>query len=286
MPGSTPYIKVLDFEQTLTELTSMLDTLRQERDDLEIALTTAIEHGDAIESQLELANRQLQNEVRERLTIERQLRDLVTTITQKSRDLEVVLQTITEHADEIDLHWLARYMESETVARHDPLTGLANRRLLDETIAKEWTRARREGHTLALLMCDMDHFKTYNDHYGHSAGDDCLQRIAGILREVAHREGDLVARYGGEEFVVVLPNTELEGARAVAERIRSALAAAALPHAGSPLGVITVSIGVVARSPLDGDSGDTLFAEADRLLYVAKQKGRDNIVCADHDAPQ
>lgn len=283
MSGSDPYIKVLDLEQTLAELTAMVDALQQERDDLEIALTTAIEHGDAIESQLELANRQLQNEVRERLTVEKQLRDLVATITQKSRDLEVVLQTITEHADQIDLQWLARYIESESIARQDSLTGLANRRMLDECIAKEWARARRECHALALLMCDIDHFKAYNDHYGHSAGDGCLQRIADILRDVVHREGDLVARYGGEEFVVLLPNTELDGARLVAEHLRAALAAAALPHAGSPLGgVITVSIGVAAHRP-EGDNDGTLFAEADRLLYLAKQQGRNRIVCADTD---
>ncbi|HRP96373.1 MAG TPA: diguanylate cyclase [Rhodocyclaceae bacterium] len=285
MSGSDPYIKVLDLEQTLAELTAMVDALQQERNDLEIALTTAIEHGDAIESQLAMANRQLQNEVRERLTAERQLRDLVATITQKSRDLEVVLQTITEHADQIDLHWLARYIESESSARQDSLTGLANRRMLDESIASEWSRTRRERHALAMLMCDIDYFKAYNDHYGHSAGDACLQRIAAILRDMVRREGDLVARYGGEEFVVLLPNTELAGARRIAENIRGALAAAALPHAGSPLGVITVSIGVAAHRP-DGDDDGALFAEADRLLYLAKQQGRNRIVALDTSGPR
>ncbi|MFW5453441.1 diguanylate cyclase [Thioalkalivibrio sulfidiphilus] len=283
MSGSTPYIKVLDIEQTLTELNEMVSRLRQERDDLEIALTTAVEHGDAIEEQLETANRQLQNEVRERRTIEKQLRDLVATITQKSRDLEVVLQTITEHADQIDLHWLQRYIESETSARQDPLTGLANRRMLDEAMEREWSRARRQGQPLAMLMCDVDHFKPYNDRYGHQAGDECLCRLAELFQDLLHREGDLVARYGGEEFVVLLPNTDEIGALRVAQGIQDALRNLDLGHEDTPQGRLTLSIGLAALVP-DHDDRSTLLAEVDRRLYLAKQQGRDRIVhAADHN---
>ncbi|THF63454.1 GGDEF domain-containing protein [Pseudothauera rhizosphaerae] len=276
MPGPAPYVKVLDIEQTLAELQEMVDHLQQERNDLEIALTTAIEHGDAIESQLETANRQLQQEVRERLTVERQLRDLVATITQKSRDLEVVLQTITEHADQIDLQWLGRYIEAENDARQDSLTGLANRRMLDEAIAREWKRARREQQPLCMLVCDVDHFKDYNDRYGHPAGDDCLRALSELLRGVLRREGDLAARYGGEEFVLLLPNTDLAGGRLVANHIMERLSGTPLLHEGSPFGVLTLSIGVAACLPQDDDQG-TLFAETDRLLYLAKQQGRNRI---------
>ncbi len=276
MSGQSPYVKVLDIEQTLAELQAMVDQLQQERSDLEIALTTAIEHGDAIESQLEMANRQLQNEVRERLAVERQLRDLVTTITQKSRDLEVVLQTITEHSDQIDLQWLGRYIEAEHTARIDSLTGLANRRKLDETIDSEWARARRNRQSLAMLVCDVDYFKNYNDLYGHQHGDLCLQQLAAILTAALHRDGDLAARYGGEEFVIVLPNTDACGARQLAEGLQEALRRAAIPHEASPYWQLTMSIGVAACIP-DGSDPGTLFAEADRLLYLAKQRGRNQI---------
>ena len=277
-PVNTPYVKVLDLEQTLSGLTEMVDLLRTERDDLEIALTTAIEHGDAIESQLATANVQLQKEVLERRNVEKQLRLLVATITEKSRDLELVLQTITEHADQIDMEWLKRYIESESAARHDSLTGLANRRMLDEAIASEWARGRRESRPVAMLMCDVDHFKEYNDLHGHRAGDECLRRIADVLGGALHRKGDLAARYGGEEFIVLLPNTDREGARAIAANIQRALAHEAIEHGNSPLGAhITLSIGVSAMVPENGDEGP-LFAEVDRLLYQAKQQGRNRIV--------
>jgi diguanylate cyclase (GGDEF)-like protein len=277
MSSSTPYVKVLDIEQSLAELSATVDRLRQERDDLEIALTTAVEHGDAIEQQLETANRQLQAEVRERRLIEKQLRDLVTTITQKSRDLEVVLQTITEHADQIDLHWLQRYIESESAARQDALTGLANRRMLDEAMEREWSRARRQQQSLGMVLCDVDYFKPYNDRYGHQAGDHCLQRLAGLLQGVLRREGDLVARYGGEEFILLLPNTDEAGAMQVALGIQQTLAEQDLRHENSPLGRITFSMGVAAMIP-DNDDEGLLFAEVDRRLYLAKQQGRNRIV--------
>ncbi len=279
MPGTDPYVKVLDIEQTLADLNRAMDQLRRERDDLEIALTTAVEHGDAIEAQLELANRQLQREVRERRAIEVQLRQLVATISQKSRDLEVVLQTITEHSDQMDLHWLDRYRQSEDSARRDPLTGLANRRLLDERIVDEWARARRQRQWLAMLLCDVDHFKTYNDLHGHQAGDVCLKRIAETLCQELHRQSDLIARYGGEEFVLLLPDTDEVGAQRVAESIQRAFEQAALPHENSPHGRITLSIGAAAMIPDEDDEG-ALFAEVDRRLYLAKQQGRNLIVAS------
>lgn len=280
MDVNDPYVKVLDIDQTLAALNHTVDQLRQERDDLEIALTTAVEHGDAIESQLELANRQLQREVTERRAIEKQLRNLVATISQKSRDLEVVLQTITEHSDQMDLQWLGRYIESESIARSDPLTGLANRRMLDESMAREWSRARRQRQSVGMLLCDVDFFKSFNDRHGHQAGDACLVRIAETLKQKLHREGDLIARYGGEEFVLLLPDTDPVGAVRVANSIQDAFEQLAIPHEDSPWGRITLSIGAAAIMP-NHENESALFSDVDRRLYKAKQQGRNRVVAAD-----
>ena len=278
MSDNASFSKVLDIEQTLSELTATVDRLQQERNDLEIALTTAVEHGDAIESQLEMANRQLQSEVQERRNVEKQLRYLVNTISQKSRDLEMVLHTITEHSDQLDLHWLDRYVESEAAAKQDALTGLSNRRMLDTAIAAEWARMRRERKPLAMIMCDIDYFKEYNDLYGHPAGDEALRDIAQMLRDTVHRGGDVVARYGGEEFLILLPDTDLSGALKVAEAIQARVAEHTLIHEGSPFdNRLTLSMGAAATVP-EHDDDSTLFAEVDRLLYQAKQQGRNRIV--------
>jgi diguanylate cyclase (GGDEF)-like protein len=164
------------------------------------------------------------------------------------------------------------------LANTDKLTGLANRRLFDDRLEQEFRRARRAGTPLSLMMIDLDYFKQFNDHYGHPAGDACLRSAAGVLSSLIVRAGDLAARYGGEEFVVLLPSTSGTGAVAVAERIRASLQALQLPHAHSPLGVLTASLGVAA---IDGHSFATageLIEEADRNLYIAKRDGK-NAVC-------
>ena len=138
----------------------------------------------------------------------------------------------------------------------------------------------REQLPLALIMVDIDHFKAYNDVYGHQAGDDCLRRVAGILRSAIHRPADLVARYGGEEFAIVLPNTDVEGAETVAEKIRSLVHRAKLPHQGSPVGqFITLSLGVTVMLPHPLKVPDDLVKFADQALYEAKATGRDRVVC-------
>ncbi len=244
---------------------------------LNIALQTAIEHGDAIEDQLGLANRQLQTELRQRRCTEKKLRDLVDAISRKSQDLELLVKTITEHSDTVEDHWLNRYEESAVTARTDALTGIANRRMLDETLAREWARARRHGEPLAMLVCDIDYFKLYNDHYGHQAGDGCLMEVARVLARHASRESDLAARYGGEEFVVLLPATSEEGATLVGQSIQKTVHRLMLPHEESPYGVVTLSVGVTALVP-DHDDESLLFAEGDRRLYLAKQRGRNRVV--------
>ena len=156
----------------------------------------------------------------------------------------------------------------------DGLTGIANRRRFDEVLASEWSRAARSGQPLALVMLDLDFFKPYNDHYGHLAGDDCLRHVARVLAEHLHRGGDLVARYGGEEFVLLASVRDAADALHIAEAARLALAGLALPHAASPFGVVTASLGVALRVPAVGEATDLLVQQADRALYQAKAQGR------------
>ena len=167
-----------------------------------------------------------------------------------------------------------------TLSTTDSLTGLANRRKFDEVWQTEWQRSIRQGTPLAAIMLDVDFFKRYNDHYGHQAGDACLQQVARILSGGIHRAGELMARYGGEEFVLVLPCTDLAHAQHSAERIRAAVEAAAIAHADSPLGpVVTVSVGLAADIPRIGTPPEHLLRAADAALYEAKAQGR-NCVAA------
>jgi diguanylate cyclase (GGDEF)-like protein len=166
----------------------------------------------------------------------------------------------------------------ERLATRDGLTGIANRRSFDEKLSNEWKRERRDLRTLSLLMIDVDHFKRYNDTYGHQAGDHCLQQIASVLEKVSYRPGDLVARYGGEEFAVILTATDAEGATIVAKRILDHVAALAIPHSGGEGGHVTLSIGVATSLPQPDMTRDGLIASADSALYKAKHSGRNRFV--------
>jgi diguanylate cyclase (GGDEF)-like protein len=160
----------------------------------------------------------------------------------------------------------------------DSLTGVANRRRFDETLATEWARARRSGEPLALCILDVDLFKDYNDHYGHQAGDECLRRVAELIRLHVRRSGDLVARYGGEEFAIISPGVDAPSALVVARTLCTALQERALPHARSPVAVMTASIGVAAMVPGGDDTSEQLFRMADQALYEAKRSGRNRVV--------
>lgn len=171
--------------------------------------------------------------------------------------------------------------ELRRISTSDALTGIANRRVFDESIASEWRRARRHASPLALLMCDVDHFKHYNDTYGHRAGDECLRQVAAVLDRHAERASDIAARYGGEEFAVILPETTLEGALIVAERICESIADLAIPHAASSRGTITLSIGIAVTTPASENLPDELILAADRALYRAKDEGRNCVRLAE-----
>lgn len=159
----------------------------------------------------------------------------------------------------------------------DGLTGIANRRRFDDYFAREYRRAIRDKSELSLLLIDVDHFKLYNDYYGHQVGDDCLQQIADVLDNLLKRPADLAARYGGEEFVVILPNTPQIGAAHIAEQIRSAIEKLDIRHSKSLTGsVVTVSIGYTTSSSewLDECAPEEFIGYADRALYKAKDNGR------------
>lgn len=171
--------------------------------------------------------------------------------------------------------------EAHTLASFDALTGTANRRQFDTYLEQEWARGSRSHSALSILMIDVDHFKNYNDRYGHVAGDICLKQVAASIESCSHRVNDLVARFGGEEFAVVLPNTDADGAHAIAENIRASLATQKMPHEANPHGMVTVSIGCATRVPTAGSLSEALIQAADDALYQAKSAGRNCIRRAD-----
>jgi diguanylate cyclase (GGDEF)-like protein len=162
----------------------------------------------------------------------------------------------------------------------DGLTGIANRRRFDEVLAAEWAHAQRSGQPLALALLDVDMFKNYNDHFGHQLGDDCLRMIANVMHANARRTGDLVARYGGEEFALIAPAADETNALAMARAICNALQELQHAHPSSPFGVVTASIGVAVMVPGNGDTRQTLIERADRALYRAKERGRNQVILA------
>lgn len=164
------------------------------------------------------------------------------------------------------------------LSTQDELTGIANRRQFESVFQQEWQRACRTQESLALLLIDIDSFKAFNDNYGHQAGDECLRLVAGVLKSLARRPGDLAARYGGEEFTLILSATEADGAADLAEGVRSAVEALQISHAHSPAGpLVTVSAGVAAVIPSPFMDRKILVELADQALYEAKRQGRNRI---------
>ncbi len=169
-------------------------------------------------------------------------------------------------------------------AMTDGLTALANRRAFDRALEREWQRTLRDGTQMSLLLIDVDHFKEFNDHYGHQAGDDCLRAVAAVVKAVAQRPGDLAARYGGDELAVILAASDLAGATPIAEHLRSSIQALRLPHAHNPEGNEQVSVSVGVATALCRIGGtvrmpESLLISADTALYRTKHAGR-NGVCA------
>jgi diguanylate cyclase (GGDEF)-like protein len=175
-------------------------------------------------------------------------------------------------------------MALKTLAAKDALTGLANRRSFDQAIEIEWARADRSGRPLALLFADVDHFKLFNDNHGHQRGDECLRDVAAVIGRTAIRPTDLATRYGGEEFAIIMPDTDMAAASAVAERLRHAVMEMRIAL-GEPAAdaVVTLSVGVATYIPGQEVVGpDWLIGQADQALYAAKHLGRNRVVSTDN----
>ena len=182
-----------------------------------------------------------------------------------------MIHTIEKEKEEL----LSLNKELDRQASTDGLTGVANRRYLNEFVEREWARSIRENTMISVIMVDLDFFKAYNDNYGHLAGDECLKQVARQMKSNIKRPADLVARYGGEEFAIILPNTDVEGAEVIAEACRKSVEDLAIVHGASAVSsFVTVSLGVAGSREAQGRAATDLFAGADSALYKAKQLGR------------
>jgi diguanylate cyclase (GGDEF)-like protein/PAS domain S-box-containing protein len=180
---------------------------------------------------------------------------------------------VVSHVNITERKLIEEQVEAQSLT--DPLTGLANRRRFDRYLHQEWLRSQREQTPISLILLDLDHFKAYNDAFGHLAGDDYLRHVGRLLDQHARRPADLAARYGGEEFALVLGNTDLAGARQAGEALRADIA-----ELHTPLGhAVSASAGVFCTVPHPGESEQTLVSRADQALYQAKQAGRNRVVC-------
>jgi diguanylate cyclase (GGDEF)-like protein len=173
----------------------------------------------------------------------------------------------------------------EELSTTDGLTGVTNRRGFDAALANEWRRARRTGQAVSLAMMDVDHFKAYNDHYGHQAGDQALRAVAQLIAAHGRRTSDVVARYGGEEFALLMPDTDAARVMRLVQDICAEVQRLALPHSKSPYSVVTISIGVATLWPRDGGTIEQLILDADQALYRAKEGGRNQAIAASAPAP-
>jgi diguanylate cyclase (GGDEF)-like protein len=199
-------------------------------------------------------------------------------VNERLGEASLQLEQKTHALEQANEHLAGAIETLHRISTQDGLTGVANRRHFDETLALEWRRAARSRSPLSLLMLDIDYFKAFNDAAGHQAGDDCLRRVAQALLENLHRAADLVSRYGGEEFAILLPETDGDNARAVAETIRERIESMAIEHPDAPLGHVTVSIGLASVvPPRDGANVGEFIRCADAALYDAKRAGRNRV---------
>jgi diguanylate cyclase (GGDEF)-like protein/PAS domain S-box-containing protein len=208
------------------------------------------------------------------------IRDVVHVVRDEHGKVEALLGFMFDISErkKTEQELLALQKRLEELSYKDGLTGIANRRMFDSVLNKEWASARRDRTTISLVMLDIDYFKQYNDAYGHIQGDICLTKVAGLLSASASRPRDFVARIGGEEFAIILPETDENAARMVAERCRKALDEAKIPHEKSLVSDhLTFSIGIASIVPSANDQPVTLLEEADKSLYRSKNSGRDRI---------
>jgi diguanylate cyclase (GGDEF)-like protein len=232
-------------------------------DSMPPALAPLAESMNALSARLGEAYQEINRSFDEQRRLQRSLEEAV-----GARELE-----ITQRTQELR----NAVSELDRLSRTDALTGCLNYRGFREVAAQLWREARMRGQPLSALALDIDHFKSYNDRYGHQRGDNALKRFAGAVRSALYHRDDVVVRPGGEEFIVFLPDTTLEQAHGVAERIVTSVINADIAHAGSPIGVLTVSIGVACIEAGDGDDPEIMLGRADAALYRAKHAGRNRL---------
>ena len=212
---------------------------------------------------------------------ERLLNQLTTLIFIVGLSLGLIISFLLDRTIRDNQRLRVATQELERLANLDGLTQIANLRCFEAHLQQEWVRAVREKKSLTLILCDVDHFRVYNETYGHQAGDDCLRQLALIFSRTAKRPGDLAARYGGEEFAIILPNTSTSGGIVVARSIQESVAQLQLPHRDSDEGAaISLSFGVATVVPGQELSPAILTELSDRALYTAKERGRNQIVCS------
>lgn len=275
-------------EQLLEEIEKLrleVDTLKREKADLEILLETTTAHADhivemlqATSLQLHESNKQLQAEIAERQRTEAALRasqtelqSLLAVVSRDKADLEIMLETATQHGDLIE-----ELLHNQCI--RDSLTGLFNRRFVGDFLERELNRSLREQQALGVIMFDIDHFKRFNDTFGHDAGDIVLAEVGRFLQQNIFNS-DIACRYGGEEFMLILPETDLEDTKQRAEQLRDGIKHLKLEYLHQPLGGITISLGV-ACFPEHATTDAELIQVADVALYRAKALGRDRVVTA------
>ena len=230
-----------------------------------------------------LAGAVIHQEMRKRQTQIRQLRGSLqeqNLAFEKARQAEINLELqVSQRTQELAM----AAQRLEALSTVDGMTGVANRRRFDETLQVEWGRAARDKCPLSVALIDVDWFKSYNDRYGHPAGDACLRQLARVFEAGVMRSGDLIARYGGEEFILIAPDTDLNGIHTIARYLCQEVFALALEHEDSPYGRVSVSIGVATAYPHRGSKPLQLVEQADAALYRAKQQGRHRVAGPDGD---
>jgi diguanylate cyclase (GGDEF)-like protein len=207
------------------------------------------------------------------------LRDRLKEVIQEKDDLEILVEAISDHSEQLNDELMEKVEVAQRDALTDALTAVPNRRFFDQHLDMEWSRSTRIKSVISLIMIDIDHFKHYNDYYGHLQGDECLKQVAQIINNACHRETDFLARYGGEEFAVIISDTEYLGVLNVAQRIVKEVHDAKIPHATSPVSrYVTVSLGCFSKIPMAGEISLDFIRQSDALLYQAKEKGRNQFV--------
>lgn len=260
------------------KLQKQIENLKQEKADLEILLETTMVHADLVEEQLYHSNEKLQAEITERNLTEKRLKasenklkSLLKKLSQTNTDLEIMLETTTAHGDLIEKF-------SHDLSIRDALTGLFNRRYLEQSLVRHLARAKEQQQPLSIIIGDIDHFKGFNDRWGHQAGDIVLKVVSRFWQNNI-RLSDIACRYGGEELLIILPSTSIDQAYHLADYLREEMKNLYCQYSYTFIEGITMSMGI-AGFPVHGDCHHSLIRAADLALYYSKSHGRDRVTIA------